>query len=142
MGSPLQVCMFVYACVLMCVYRVVPVAFEAQKLILFFPSCVVDSSSVPGSRRPVGRQRNTFWPRSRATSTSTLTLQGHWSCRQRHMLIGKRQHSLRWTQRGGFHICCGTTVGRGSMPPVFLHSHLLDWTNQRLLHFLFFLSFT
>lgn len=66
------------------------------------------SSSVLGNQLPVGRQRNTFWPLSRTTSTSTLIPQGHWWCRQWReaqykreggaTLICKRQHSLRWTQ--------------------------------------------
>lgn len=99
---------------------------------------LANSSSVPGNMWPVGKQRSTFWPQSRATSTSTLTLRGRWSCRQRHMLILKHQQSLRWMQRLGLHICCGTTVGRGSMPLVFLHSHLLDFNQPKTIHFFVF----
>lgn len=98
------------------------------------PLSLSTCSTVPGNRWPVEKQRSKFWPQSRATSTSTLTLQGHWSCRQRCMFTRKQQ-SLCWTQRCGLHICCGTTVGRGLMPLVFLHSHLLDFNQPKTLHF-------
>lgn len=122
MDSPLQVCFSWRSCVCtsishrkknwMCAIALLQNSSSSP----FFS--LANSSSIPGSRRNVGKRRSTFLPRSRATSISTLTPRGHWSCRQRQ--------SLRWTQRRGLHICCGTTVGDSSMPSVFLHSPLLD----------------
>lgn len=73
-----------YRCVLACL-RPLPATFIRENPVTWFLVSIcclsLDSSSAPGSRRNVARWRSL--PRSRATSISTLTPRGHWSCRPR-----------------------------------------------------------
>lgn len=129
--SPLQVCIPLFSCIYLFMFKKMILKLFSLHNKNSWSSLPLVDSSFHGMRWPVGRRRISFWPRRRATSTSTLSLRGHWSCRQTHMLIWTHQQSLRCR---GLHICCGTTVGRGSMPLVFIHSHLLDFDQPKTIY--------
>lgn len=86
----------------------------------------------------MGKQKSTFWPQSKATSTSTLSPRGHLSCRHRLTLKWKHQHSVRWTQRSGFsYLLWYNSWERFYAISVLIHTHTLDFNQPKtkfLLH--------
>lgn len=125
MHSPLQVGMVMF------VFIQVPNTVSCWPLKTHRSPCPFSSSysSVPGSRRPVGKRRST--PRSRATSTSTLTLRGHWWCSQRST-SGNINARCAGHGVAGFIFVVVQQLGEASRHQCFLHLNLLDFNQQKL----------